>query len=372
MQVKIGQHELSKALGTLIRASSGKTTIPSLSHILFIATGDGVVARSTDLEIAYTLPLAAEVKIPGFALLPAKRLVSYIGSLPDGTVEIKESTQGNYMVSCGKSRARIPGLEVSSFPDDPPAPRCVPIALPCGLLARMIRSTIMAICDVESRFTLNGCLLELEGDAGRMRMVATDGHRLALHEARYNSGAHRRLIIPRVALVELVKLCSDAPVGGECIFADDANMLHFTVGETKLIARRIDGTFPDYRRVLPQGELPGSRIVSREELAACIGRVGQFADEKTRSMRLVAQNGSIKLSASTLERGDLEEEIAVEGNEHEIDTGICSKYVAEFLAACSSEKVEMKFQSPDNAVIFSPVIGSDAECMLNLIMPMRI
>ena len=211
---------------------------------------------------------------------------------------------------CGRSRTRIAGMSRESFPELPQMPE--PLAkIPLSMLAQMISRTVFAISAEESRFTLNGALLILRENG--LVMVATDGHRLALVENfstfRDYRGAYRALL-PKKAMNEIQKLAAD-DASKQIEFSGNENHLFFRIGKRLLLSRKLTGNFPDYERVLPK-EHAHMVLIQRDEFKAAIERVAQFADERSRAIRLQVLQGELKVHSSISETGESEETIPLD------------------------------------------------------------
>jgi DNA polymerase III subunit beta len=238
-------------------------------------------------------------------------------------------------------------------------------------LSQMIANTIFAISAEESRFTLNGALLLLK-DSGLV-MVSTDGHRLALIEKHVSlpglSGVFRALL-PKKAMSEIQKLASDDP-SKKIEFSGNDNHLFFKIDKRLLLSRKLTGNFPDYERVLPK-EHPHMIILQRDELKAAIERVAQFADERSRAIRVQILKGELKVHSSISETGESEETIPVEYTGPEVEIGFNAQYLLDFLRSVDQTEVELHFKDANSAGELRPH-GAPAETIYRyVVMPMRI
>src|SRR5271157_4175523 len=253
MEFTVAKSDLVRELSLSQGVVEKKTTIPILSNVLLEAEGDRVVLTATDLELGIRCSCPARVKKEGAGTVPARKLLEYARLLPEGDVNMKFLENHWASITCGRSRTRIAGMSRESFPELPQMPEQI-AEIPMKLLASMIARTSFAISMEESRFTLNGALLFLRPEG--LTMVATDGHRLAyVQAASADSGQVNkqfRALIPKKALVELIKLAEEAGPDAKAIFAGDDNHLFFQVGNRLLMTRKLTGNFPDYERVLPK------------------------------------------------------------------------------------------------------------------------
>ena len=258
MEFTVSKSDLVRELSLSQGVVEKKTTIPILSNVLLEASGDRITLTATDLELGIRCTCPARVKKEGAGTIPARKLLDYVRLLPEGDVQMKFLENHWCSIVSGRSRTRIAGMSRESFPELPEMPE--PIAsLPIKTLASMISRTSFAISMEESRFTLNGALLVMRPDG--LTMVATDGHRLAYVQAAPGEigeiSQPFRALIPKKAMLEIVKLADLAESEGRGVFAGDDNHLFFQVGTRLLITRKLTGNFPDYERVLPKDHIVG-------------------------------------------------------------------------------------------------------------------
>jgi DNA polymerase-3 subunit beta len=295
--------------------------------------------------------------------------LDYVRLLPDADVQVKVADNHWASLVCGRSRTRIAGMSRESFPALPEMPLEL-AQMPLGGLAQMIQSTIFAISAEESRFTLNGALL-LVRESGLV-MVTTDGHRLALMEKHFpiQLEAPFRALLPKKAMTELLKLASDDD-SKTIVFSGTDNHLFFKIEKRTLLSRRLTGNFPDYERVLPK-EHPYHIVLQRDELKAAIERVAQFADERSKAIRLQAAKGEIKIFSSISETGESEETIPVEYDGPEVEIGFNAQYMLEFLRTVGTAEVEFHFKDSNSAGELRPRGGAAETVYRYVVMPMRI
>jgi DNA polymerase-3 subunit beta len=235
----------------------------------------------------------------------------------------------------------------------------------------MIASTIFAISAEESRFTLNGALLILK-DTGLV-MVSTDGHRLALVEKKIDlSGldASYRALLPKKAMSEIQKLASD-DASKTIEFSGNDNHLFFRIDKRLLLSRKLTGNFPDYERVLPK-EHPHTLVIQKDELKSAIERVAQFADERSKTIRLKILKGELKVHSSISETGESEESIPVEHDGAETEIGFNAQYLLDFLRAVDGTEIEFHFKDAGSAGEMRPRGSSPDTVYRYVVMPMRI
>lgn len=348
MEITVKTSDLAKELGLGQGVVEKKTTIPVLSNVLIEAKDSQIKLTATDLELGIESSCPATVAKSGSTTLPAKKLLDYVRLLPDAELSLKVGDNHFANVVCGRSRTRIAGMSRENFPELPAMPAKL-TQIPASTIVNAIQKTAFAVANEESRYTLIGALLLIKEDS--LTMVATDGHRLAYVKAAGSfkgvSGEVRGLV-PKKALNELVKICSE---GGESLvidFAADENHLFFRCGSRLLICRKLSGQFPDYDRVLPKD--PGTVIrLNREELTSATRRVSQFADERSRAVRFELLDGELKLAASGSEAGESEETIPVEASGGKLRVGFNSQYILDFLSVAESDEVLLQLKDEESA-----------------------
>ena len=371
MEFTVGKSELVRELGLTQGVVERKTTIPILSNILLESDGDRVVITATDLELGIRCSCAAKVGKAGSGTIPARKLLEYVRLLPDADIQFKFGENQWASLVCGRSRTKMAGMSRESFPELPVMPPVL-AEIPAGLLSSMIAKTIFAISSEESRFTLNGALLQFRTEG--LVMVATDGHRLSLIESPVEGGLDGvtyKAILPRKAMAELLKLSSEAGSDARLQFAGDDNHLFFQLGDRLLISRKLTGNFPDYERVLPKDQ-PNVIKLRRDELRAAIERVAQFSDERSRAIRLQVIPGEIKVYSSTSETGESEESLPAEYEGAAVEIGFNAQYLMEFLRAVQDEEVAFHFRDGQSAGELRPGSSQAGSNYRYVIMPMRI
>jgi DNA polymerase III subunit beta len=370
MEFSVSKSDLVRELGLTQGVVEKKTTIPILSNILVETDHDQVWLTATDLELGIRCACPARIKREGAGTIPARRLLDYVRLLPDADLQVKLAENQWASFVCGRSRTRIAGMSRESFPELPQMPE--PLAeIPLGVLSQMISSTIFAISAEESRFTLNGALLILKENG--LVMVATDGHRLALVEKQIElpglAGSYRALL-PKKAMNEILKLASD-DASKQIEFSGNENHLFFKIDKRLLLSRKLTGNFPDYERVLPK-EHPHTLVIQRDELKAAIERVAQFADERSRAIRLQILKGELKVHSSISETGESEETIPVEHSGPEIEIGFNALYLLDFLRGLGESEVSFHFKDANSAGELRPHAGAADTVYRYVVMPMRI
>jgi DNA polymerase III subunit beta len=370
MEITVSKFELLRELTATQGVVERKTTIPILSNYLFEAAGDKLSLTATDLDLSLRTSCNAKVKKEGACTIPARKLYDYVRLLPDADITIKLLENHWVSIRCGRSNTKMVGMARSNFPSLPVFPAADVVKIPAPVLRSMIAKTGFAIATEESRYTLNGALMVLKPES--ITMVATDGHRLAHIERASEKfegiSGEMKTLVPKKAMDELKSLL-DSDV--ETVdFAKDESTLFFRVGPRLLTSRQLTGQFPNYEAVLPKDNSK-SITVHGEEFGAAIARVAQFADERSRAVRLRLEKGELKLSASSTETGESEDSIEVEYNGDPMAIGFNAQYLTDFIKATGSGDVKLELKDPQSAGQLRPAEGEDYKYRY-IVMPMRI
>src|SRR3984957_4029492 len=370
MEITVSKFELLRELTATQGVVERKTTIPILSNYLLEAAGDKLSLTATDLDLSLRTSCNAKVKKEGACTIPARKLYDYVKLLPDADITIKLLENHWVSIRCGRSNTKMVGMAKSNFPGLPVFPSAGVIKIPAGVLRSMIAKTGFAIASEESRYTLNGALMVLKPES--ITMVATDGHRLAHIERSGEkfegvSGGVKTLI-PKKAMDELKSLL-DSDIEN-IDFAKDESTLFFRVGPRLLTSRQLTGQFPNYEAVLPK-DITKSIVLHGDELGAAISRVAQFADERSRAVRLRLEKGELKLSASSTETGESEDSLEVDYNGDAMAIGFNAQYLLDFIKAIGSGEVKLELKDAQSAGQLRPAEGEDYKYRY-IVMPMRI
>jgi DNA polymerase-3 subunit beta len=370
MEITVSKFELLRELTATQGVVERKTTIPILSNYLFEAAGDKLSLTATDLDLSLRTSCSAKVKKEGACTIPARKLYDYVKLLPDADITIRLLENHWVSIRCGRSNTKMVGMAKSNFPGLPVFPAVGAIKIPAAVLRSMIAKTGFAIASEESRYTLNGALMVLKPES--ITMVATDGHRLAHIERAGEKfegvSGEMKTLIPKKAMDELKSLL-DSDV--ETIdFAKDESTLFFRVGPRLLTSRQLTGQFPNYEAVLPK-DITKSIALHGEELGAAIARVAQFADERSRAVRLRLEKAELKISASSTETGESEDSIEVAYDGDPVAIGFNAQYLMDFIKATGSCEVKLELKDAQSAGQLRPAEGEDYKYRY-IVMPMRI
>jgi DNA polymerase III subunit beta len=373
MEITVSRSELLKELSATQGVVERKTTIPILSNYLFEAGADRLSLTATDLDLSLRTSCNAKVKKEGSCTIPARKLHDYVKLLPEADITIKLLENHWVSIRCGRSNTKMVGMARSNFPSLPVFPTAGVVKIPSQVLRAMIARTGFAIANEESRYTLNGALMVLKPES--ITMVATDGHRLA-HVERSGEkfegvSGEMKTLVPKKAMDELRSLVDSAGSDVETIeFAKDDSTLFFRIGPRLLTSRQLTGQFPNFEAVLPKDNSK-SILLHGDDLGAAIARVAQFADERSRAVRLKVEKGELKLSASSAETGESEDSIETDYNGEPLTIGFNAQYIIDFLKAAGSADVRLELKDSQSAGQLRPAEGEDYKYRY-IVMPMRI
>ncbi len=371
MEITVSKFELLRELTATQGVVERKTTIPILSNYLFEAAGDKLSLTATDLDLSLRTSCVAKVKKDGACTIPARKLHDYVKLLPDADITIKLLENHWVSIRCGRSNTKMVGMARSNFPSLPAFPTAGIIKIPAQVLRGMIAKTCFAIASEESRYTLNGALMVLKPES--ITMVATDGHRLAHIERSGEKfdgvSGEMKTLVPKKAMDELKSLL-DSTDAESVDFAKDESTLYFRIGPRLMTSRQLTGQFPNYEAVLPKDNSK-SITLHGEELSAAISRVAQFADERSRAVRLKLEKAELKLSASSTETGESEDSMETDYNGDALTIGFNAQYILDFLKAAGAGDVKLELKDAQSAGQLRPADSEDYKYRY-IVMPMRI
>jgi DNA polymerase-3 subunit beta len=371
MEITVSKFELLRELTATQGVVERKTTIPILSNYLFEAAGDKLSLTATDLDLSLRTSCAVKVKKEGSCTIPARKLHDYVKLLPDADITIKLLENHWVSIRCGRSNTKMVGMAKSNFPSLPTFPTAGVMKIPAQVLRSMIAKTGFAIASEESRYTLNGALMVLKPES--ITMVATDGHRLS-HIERAGTkfdgvSGEMKTLVPKKAMDELKSLL-DSTDAEEIEFAKDESTLYFRIGNRLLTSRQLTGQFPNFEAVLPKDNTK-SIAVHGDELGQAISRVAQFADERSRAVKMRLEKGELKLSASSTEMGESEDTIEIDYQGELLAIGFNAQYLLDFLKATGGGEIKLEFKDSQSAGQMRPAEGEEYKYRY-IVMPMRI
>ncbi|HSB56038.1 MAG TPA: DNA polymerase III subunit beta [Gemmatimonadales bacterium] len=369
MKLTITREQLQEGLVAVAASVPAKTTLPILSNILLEATKDGIRLSGTDLDIAVSTTVSASVDQEGAITLPARKLVEIVRELPSAAIRLTASGEQRVTIECGRSKFRLLGLPREEFPAFPGVKFEAGWRAPASDLQKLIAHVAFAASTEESRPILNGVLWELRPE--RMRMVATNGHRLARMDVPTPpsaAAAQADLIVPPKALEQIRRLFgSDDDVE----IARSENHLGFRSASTQVFTRLIEGPYPNYEQVIPR-ENDKAATADKAAFTAALRRMSIVASDQTHRIRMAFANGSCKLSVQTPDLGEAQEEITVSYEGDPLEIGFNAAYLLEILKYIPTDEVRMTFKAPERAATCEPVGWDDPASYLALVMPLRL
>jgi DNA polymerase III subunit beta len=372
MQVTLERAALLKALGHVHRVVERRTTIPILSNVLVRAESGSLLLKATDLDLEVTERLPADAGQPGSTTLPAHILYDIVRKLPEGaqvSFEIDDDA-GQMLLRSGRSRFHLQALPEADFPDLAAGDFSHRFVVAAADLKKLIEKTQFAISNEETRYYLNGIFLHTIEAEGHMmlRAVATDGHRLARVEmpAPAGSSGMPGIILPRKAVSEVQKLVDD--LAQDVTIELSSTKARFSFGDVVLTTKLIDGTFPDYMRVIPAGN-ERRLIVDRAPFAAAVDRVSTISSERGRAVKLAMADGKLTLSVTNPDSGSAVEELEVDYDAPPLDIGFNARYLLDITAQLDSDTALFKLADPGSPTL---VLDRDGASALYVLMPMRV
>ena len=366
MRFTITREKLQEGLAAVTPAVPNKTTLPVLANLLVQTTDKGIRISGTDLDIAVSTEVTADVEAVGAITIPARKLSEIARELPAAPVRITATGDQRITLECGRSKFKLLGLPKSEFPSFPAIAFEKALKIPSGDLQKLISHTAFAASTEESRPILNGVLWELRPDG--MRMVATNGHRLAKMEVPVTGAQKADLIIPPKALEQIRRLF---PAEEQLEVAQGENHLGFRSPFTSVYTRLIEGPYPSYDQVIPKDN-DKYAILDRAAFTGALKRMSVVASDQTHRIRLSFNAGMLKFSVSTPDLGEAQDELPIRYDGDPLDIGFNAAYLLEILRYMPTDEVRMTFRAPERASTLSPEGWSDPAKYLCLLMPLRL
>ncbi len=350
----------------IIGAVERRQTLPILGNVLFKSTGGDLSLSATDLEIEMVSSVNAESSDDFQTTIPARKLLDICKALPDGSTINFTIEESKVSLTSARSRFTLATLPAKDFPSLDEIAVQQSFTIPQNLLKSLFDKTSFAMAQQDVRYYLNGILMEISPTL--VKLVATDGHRLALSQAVLDSDVteERQIIIPRKAVLELSRLLDSANGLAKCALSQN----HIRVETDSLVftSKLIDGKFPDYERVIP---VDGNKNmqVNREVLKQSMSRIAILSNEKYRGIRLTLSSGNLSIQANNPDQEEAEEELPVDYGESDMEIGFNVTYLIDVLNVLGSEKVQIKLKDSNSSAIIS---DSEDESSLYVVMPMRL
>lgn len=372
MKVTIERGLLLKSLGHAQSVVERRNTIPILSNLKLQAEDGELRLTATDMDLEIVESVGADVSRAGATTVPAHTLYDIVRKLPDGAqVQLESENGGERMtLRCGRSRFTLACLPIEDFPTLTSSELPFRFRLPLAELRALIDRTRFAISTEETRYYLNGIYLHAvqDGGAEMLRAVATDGHRLARVELPMPAGAAGMpgVIVPRKAVAEVRKVLEEAD--GDPEIALSETQVRFTVGAAQMTSKLIDGTFPDYERVIPEHNDKQLDVVCRDFKEA-VDRVSAISNDRTRAVKLKVARGSLELSANSPEHGSASEELEVRYDGEAMEIGFNSRYLLDIADQIGGDNARLSMADASSPTVLHELGDRSA---IYVLMPMRV
>lgn len=367
MHFRIAKEAFLRALGPVQGVVESRKTLPVLSHVIVEAEAGRIALFGTDLDVGITSRVSADVAQSGTVAVAARKLYDIARELPEGEVEIE--SDGDFMVSirADRSRFRIKGISRDEFPTPPQVKESHRLTLAKRTFRNMARQTVIAVSTDQTRYTLNGVLLQVHAED--VRAVATDGHRLAMARAPRQGNAEAigmEALIPKKAVAEALKILRDEE--GDLLFRLGENQLVLEDASHTLTTRLIEGQFPNYEQVMPT--TGGTTLeAGREALAGALRRASAIMGDRAAPTVFELKAGKAVVSCVNLDLGEAREEIDATYDGADMTIGLNARYVLDFLGVIEAERVSAALGDALSPTLFRPVGDDSYSCV---IMPMRI
>ena len=367
MHFVISREALLKPLQMVSGVVERRQTLPVLSNVLMVLDGSELSLTGTDLEVE----LIGRVPVDqaheaGAVTVAARKLLDICKSLADDANVEFSLSDNKLTLKSGRSRYTLTTLPASEFPSVDEEPDTFSLSISQAKLHELLESTSFAMAQQDVRYYLNGMLFEVAPDF--LRVVATDGHRLAMETLNMDNPINdvQQLILPRKGILELSRLLGDEQ--GEITLTFGQNHIRAKVPAVTFTSKLVDGKFPDYNRVLPKG---GNKVLIGEcqELRQAFSRAAILSNEKYRGVRVMLSNGELKILANNPEQEEAEEVVSVEYEGDSLEIGFNVSYLIDVLSTLSSKKARITLSDPNSSALIEAEEGSDA---LYVVMPMRL
>ena len=343
MKVHISREHLFKGIQTIYPVIPTRSTLPILSHFLMETRKDALYLAGTDLELGISCTIPAQVQEDGSITIPAKRFSDLVKELPNTSLQLSTKKNHQVGIECEKGLFKIVGLPREEFPRIPQLDNQEAIVVDQGLLQAMLSLTAFAASRDDSRYVVTGILFVTKGHL--LRLVATDGHRLAMIEKQVVSSTKKehQVVVPFKTITELHRLLGESPTVKISI---RENQIAFDLGNTQLISRLVEGKFPNYEPVIP-AEAPQKLAVAREALLLATRRIGLWTTQDSPFIRFDLKADHLVLSKQTPEVGEAHEEIQASYSGPEFAIGFNPDYLIDALKALPDGSVEFELPGPD-------------------------
>jgi len=374
MKLRISRDELLTALQRVQGVVEKRNTMPILANILLEAKPEGLDISATDLEIGMRGLYKATVEEPGSVTFSARKLFEILKEIKEPDISVSVSDNSLVTIQAGRSQFKVVGLPAQDYPALPAIEREGLIPLPGSGLLGLIRKTIFAVGDNDTRYVLNGVLVTVTSSNGKptIRLVGTDGHRLAVAEQELEAQDAKtpsmdvKAIISKKAANEIRRLLEEG--GDEPLIGFTKNMLIFRKSGLVLTARLMEGGYPNYQQVIPK-EGAQKTVVKRDELEGALRRVSLLSKDKAHAVKVTFSSDHMTLFSSNPEMGEAKEEIPAEFKGEEFSAGFNARYLLDVLAVLDKETLSLQMEAP-----LSPCLIKDGDNLTfkTVVMPVKV
>jgi DNA polymerase-3 subunit beta len=372
MKLTIQKGELQRGLGRIQAVVEKRNSMPILANVLLEAEKKSglLVLSATDLEVGIRSGHDATIDTEGSVTVSARKLYEIVRELPEEPVHIETTANSFVDLRCARAHFNLAGTAAEEYPSLPDFNLGRLIKVQAAILSLMIERTMYAASVDETRYNLNGVFFEVDADAGKMRMVATDGHRLACAErivGKEVKDLASGVIVPRKGLTELKRLV-DEDDADEIELGFEGNSGLARKGAVTLVMRLIEGEFPNYRQVIPK-QATQRLLLSSEVLTRVLRRVALLSAERSRAVRFELSKGRLGVSSKNPDLGEAQEELDIDYDGPEFGIAFNASYLLDALAATHAKEVELGFQDELSPAQLRPTDDADT---LAVVMPMRV
>jgi len=363
IKFKVTKEAILDGLQRVQNVVSTRTTLPILSNVLVQASTGSLSLTTTDLDVGVRCKVEAEVSKAGSTTLPARKLFSILKEVPAAEIEVEVDDRNAASIRCGSSFYKIMGLPEEEFPQFPESGAGKALKIEQAVLRDMLKKTAYAVSNDETRYVLNGVFMGFKGD--KLTIVATDGRRLALieHDIEVPKGSEAELILPTKAVSELERLLADK---GDVKLSIGENQIIFELDGTTLVSKLIEGTYPNFRQVIPT-ETKERVPMERELLLSALRRASILASEKSQSVKLNFAKNTLTITATTPEVGEAKETLSINYKGKEVTIAFNPQYMMDPLRNLDADEVFIELTDE-----LSPGVIKVNAPFLYVLMPMRL
>ncbi len=366
MKFKIQREVFLQPLTQVVGVVERRQTLPVLANFLLIARDGQIAVTGTDMEVELVSSVAADVDQEGEITVPARKLLDIVKALPDGAAITLTVSDEKATLTAGKSRYTLSTLPAAEFPATDEVETVDEVSVTEKALKGLIDKTAFAMANNDVRYYLNGMLFDFTD--GQLRVVATDGHRLAVsdHDGKLEISGNRQMIVPRKGVLELSRMLGDSDE--EVSLALGRSHVRLAKAGTRFTSKLIDGRFPDYEAVIPVGA-DKQILVDRELFANALHRAAILSNEKYKGVRLDANGDMLKIIAHNPQHEEAVEEIEVELNFDALAVGFNVTYLQDALAALETDQVSLELKDPNSSCLVS---APDSDLNRHVVMPLKL